>query len=60
MFSYEKVSNALGDRKEAVGTTLLAENKSSTKDAEKGTDKFADTMLSEKKFSTKYFEKSTD
>ena len=40
MSSNEKVSNALGDIKEAVGTTLLAEKKSVTKYAKKGTDKF--------------------
>ena len=39
MSSNEKVSNTLGDRKDAVGTTLLAGNKSLTKDSEKGTDK---------------------
>ena len=36
MSSNEKVSNALGDRKESVGTTLFPENKSFTKDSEKG------------------------
>ena len=36
MSSNEKVSNALGDSKEAVGTALFTENKSLTKDAEKG------------------------
>ena len=56
----EKVSNDFGDRKEAVGTTLLAEKKSLTKDDEKGTDKLADTLLSEKKSSTKDVEKGTE
>ena len=60
MSSNEKVSNALGDRKEEVGNTLFSEKKSLTKDAEKGTDKLADTLLSEKKSSTKYVEKGTD
>ena len=41
MSSDEKVSNYLGDMKEAVGTTLLAENKFSTEDTEKNTDKFS-------------------
>ena len=35
MLSVEKVSNALGDRKEEAVTTLLSDKKSSTKDAEK-------------------------
>ena len=34
--SNEKVSNALVDRKEAVGTTIFPDKKSSTKDVEKG------------------------
>ena len=37
MSSVEKVSNVLDDRKEAVVTTPLSENKSLTKDAYKGT-----------------------
>ena len=41
MLSNEKLSNFLGDRKEEVVTTPLSENKSSTKDVEKGTDKLA-------------------
>ena len=49
MSSNEKVINALADRKDFVGTTLLAEKKSLTKDAEKGTDELADTLLSENK-----------
>ena len=60
MSSNEKFSNALGDRKEAVGTTLLAENKSVTKDAEKGSDKLSDTLFSEKKSSAKDVEKGSD
>ena len=36
MSSNEKVSNALGDNKETVGTTLLDEKKYLTNDAEKG------------------------
>ena len=36
MSSNDKVSNALGERKEGVSTTLLDEKKSSTKDSEKG------------------------
>ena len=35
MSSNKKVSNDLGDRKEAVGTTISTEKKSFTKDAEK-------------------------
>ena len=35
MSSNEKVSNSLGDMKEAVVTTPLSEKKSSTKDVEK-------------------------
>ena len=34
----DKVSNFLGDRKEEVVTTPLLENKSPTKDVDKGTD----------------------
>ena len=60
MSSNEKVSNALGDRKEGVGTTLLAEKKSLTKDAETFNDELADMLLSEKKSSTKYVDKGTD
>ena len=63
MLSNKKVSNALVDRKEAVGSTLLAEKESATKDAEKGTDGLADTLLSEKKSSTNFVEdveKGTD
>ena len=48
MSSNFKVSNDLGDRKEAVGTTLLAEKKSLTKDDEKCIEELADTLLSEK------------
>ena len=40
MSSNEKVSNVLGDRKEEVATTPLSDNKSSTKDVEKGNDEF--------------------
>ena len=36
MSSNEKIGNTLGDRKEAVGTTLFPENKSLTKYADKG------------------------
>ena len=43
-----------------MGTTLLAEKKYLTKDAEKVTDKLAYTMLSEKKSSTKDVDKGTD
>ena len=46
MSSNERVSIALGDKKEAVGTTLLAENKSVTKYSEKSTEELADTLLS--------------
>ena len=38
MPSVEKISNILDDRKEAVFTTPLSENKSLTKDVDKGTD----------------------
>ena len=48
MSSNEKAGNYLGDRKKAVGTTLLPEKKSVTKYAEKGNDKLTDTLLSEK------------
>ena len=41
-------------------TTPLSENKSSTKDVEKGADKFVDMLLTEKKYSTKDVEKGTD
>ena len=37
MSSNERVSNFLGDRKEEVVTTPFSENKSSTKDVDKGT-----------------------
>ena len=60
MSSNEKAGNYLGDRKEAVGTTVLAEKKSVTTDAEKGNDKLADTLLSEKKSSTKDVEKGSE
>ena len=60
MSSNEKVSNVLGDRKEEVVTTPLSENKYSTKDVEKGTDKLADMLLMEKKYSTKDVDKGTD
>ena len=60
MSSNEKAGNYLGDRKEAVGTTLLAEKKSETKDAEKGTDELTDTLFSEKKSSTKDVDKGSD
>ena len=36
MSSNEKIGNNLGDRKEAVGTRLLPENKSLTKYADRG------------------------
>ena len=38
----EKVSNVLGDSKEAVVTTPLSENKSLTKDVDKGTGELED------------------
>ena len=38
MLSVEKISNVLGDRKEAVVTTPFLEKKSLTKDVDKGTD----------------------
>ena len=59
MSSVEKFSNVLGDRKEEVVTKLLLEKKSSTKDFDKGTDKWSDTQLLEKKSSTKDVEKDT-
>ena len=37
MFSVEKVSNVLGDRKKVVATTLLTAKKSLKKDVGKGT-----------------------
>ena len=49
MSSNEKVGNVLGYWKEEVIKTPLSENKSSTKDVEKGTDELADTVLVEKK-----------
>ena len=39
---FEKVSNFLDDRKEAVVTTPLSEKKSLTKDVDKGTDELED------------------
>ena len=48
MSSVEKFSNVLGDSKEEVFTTSLLDNKSSTKDADKGTDDLADMTLLEK------------
>ena len=45
MSSNYEVSNVLGDRKEAVVTTSMSENKSSTNNVEKGTDKLADKIL---------------
>ena len=60
MSSNEKVSNVLGDRKEEVVTTPLSENKYSTKDVEKGTDKLADTLLMDNESSTKDVDKGTD
>ena len=60
MSSNEKVCNALGERKEAMGTMLLAENKSLTKDSEKGTDELVDNQLSEKKSSANDVENGTD
>ena len=50
----------MGDRKEEVVTTPLSENKSLTKDTEKGTDKLADMLLIGKKSSTKDVDKCTD
>ena len=43
-----------------MADTLLVENKSLTKDVEKGTDKLADGLLIEKKSSTEDVEKGTD
>ena len=60
MSSNEKVSNILGDRKEAVVTTTLSEKKSLTKDVEKGIEEFSDTLFYEKKSSTKDVDKGTD
>ena len=39
----DKVSNVLGDRKEEVVMTPLSENRSPTKDIDKGTYKLEDT-----------------
>ena len=60
MSSVEKVSNVLGDRKEAVVTTQFLEKKSSTKDVDEGTDELAYTTLLEKKYLTKDVNKCTD
>ena len=60
MSSNEKVFNALGERKEAMGTMLLVEKKSLTKDSEKVTDKLVDKLFSEKKSSTLDVDKGTD
>ena len=60
MSSNEKVSNVLGDRKEAVFTTPLSEKKSSTKDVEKVIDELADMLLMENKSSTNNLDKGTD
>ena len=59
MSSNERVSNVLGDRKEEVVMTPFSENKSSTKDVEKGTDEEAHTLLTEKKPFTKKVKKRT-
>ena len=56
----ENVRNVLDDRKEDVVKTPLSENKSLTKDVEKGNDKLADILLMEKKPSTKDVDKGTD
>ena len=50
----------MGYRKEEVVNAPLLENKSSTKDADKGTDEFADMPLMERKSSTKDVDKGTD
>ena len=59
MSSNDKVSIDLGDRKEAVGTTLFPEKKSLRKDSEKGIEELAATILSEKKSLTKDVRKGT-
>ena len=60
MSSVDKVSNFLGDRKEEVVTTLLLENKSSTKYFDEGDDELSDTLLLEREYLTKDFDKGTD
>ena len=60
MSSNEKVINALGDRKEAVGTTILTDKKSLTKNAEKVIEELADTLLYKKQYSKKYVNKGAD
>ena len=42
MLSVEKVRNVLGDRKEEMVTTPLTENKSLTKNVDKGTGELED------------------
>ena len=59
MSSNEKVSNALGDRKEEVVTTPLSKKKLFTNDVDKGTDELADMPLIQKKCLTKYVDKGT-
>ena len=49
-----------GHSKEEVVTTPWQENKSTTKDVDKGTDELADMSLMEKKYSTKDVDKGTD
>ena len=60
MSSNEKVSNFLGDSKEEVVTTPFPENKSSTKDVDRGNDKLVDMPLMENKSLTKDVDKGTD
>ena len=57
MSSNNKVSNVLGDRKNAVVTTPFYEKKSLKKDVEKSTDELADTLLMDKKSSKRMMRK---
>ena len=43
-----------------LADTILTENKSLTKNVEKGTDELTDMLLTEKKYSTKDVDKGTD
>ena len=60
MLLFDKFSNVLGDRKEEVSITPLLEEKSSTKDVDKGTDELADMPLLKRKYLKKDVDIGTD
>ena len=60
MFSNEKASIFLGDRKEEVVMKPMSEKESLTKDVGEGTDELEDMPFMENKSSTKDVEKGTD